>query len=427
MPVDYARFQLAPDTTGFTDRLSAIFQQNRAEKKLNERQEEVEGLSKSVLEDGEGADEAMARIVSIDPQAGAALTQIAQRRDARSLARAQQAADERSRLATDLLSIKEPTKRQSAIISEVQKRQAEGKQINDLIEIANISDPQMQTNALRKQQMLAYDAKDYAERQLGALNPEYSTFKETDSGGLIGVTKQGRAAPIDLGGQRLRDKTPRQEVNVFQQAEKAERIETAKVRAKQYERLSEEVDAAQNVLDNLNQLENIDVESGALEPIKANFAAVIEGLGVDASAIANVDNAQAFDAVSGRLLNDVLNAAKGPQTDEDAKRVKKTIASLGDSAGAQRFKIKSAKALALRKTEEGAFIEQRMDGGQTYSQARAEWNRHKNKNPMVSSLISNPETGLPVFYYEFRENARMKRPDITEEEIQQAWSKAHGR
>jgi len=209
--------------------------------------------------------------------------------------------------------------------------------------------------------------------------------------------------------------------------EGTERKEIAKVRARQFEKLSESADNAEETISNLDQLDAIGADTGALEPAKAAIAAVIEGFGIDASGIADITTSQALTASSNRMINSVLNAAKGPQTEGDALRAKKTIRSLGDDPLAGQFKSNSLRALALRTIEQRDFIDQRIDAGDTFSKARAEWNKFKKNTPSLSAVIKNPQTKLPLFFYQFQQQARQKRPDITDEQIVQAWRNAHAK
>lgn len=200
----------------------------------------------------------------------------------------------------------------------------------------------------------------------------------------------------------------------------------AKQRVARFGDIQKAADNATSLLDNLNQLDAIDVQTGALEPAKVAIAAVAEGFGIDASEIANATNAQAFNAVSGRLVNEVLNAATGPQTDQDADRARRTIATLGDTPGAAQFKNNSMRSVALRQVEQRDFIADQLDQDKNLSQANKSWREFKRKTPALSSVVKGPE-GLPVFFYQFKDNAQQQRPGISEQEIIDAWRSVHAK
>lgn len=209
--------------------------------------------------------------------------------------------------------------------------------------------------------------------------------------------------------------------------EPEEKKALARQRVKRFGEIQTAADQATTLLDNLNQIDAIVVETGALEPAKAAFAAVIEGFGIDASEIANATGAQAVNAITGRLLNDVLNAATGPQTDQDATRARKTIANLGNTPGAFKFKNDSLRSLALRQIEQRDFIAGQLDEDKNLSQANKAWREFKRKTPSLSAVVKDSETGLPLFFFQFKNMAKERRSGISDQEIIKAWRGAHGK
>lgn len=208
--------------------------------------------------------------------------------------------------------------------------------------------------------------------------------------------------------------------------EKEESKALARQRVAKFGDVQQAAEQATTLLENLDQLDTIDVETGALEPAKIAIARVAEGFGVDAKDLANVTGAQAFNAVSTRLVNDILNAATGPQTDQDAIRARQTIASLGDTPGAVTFKNNSLRSLALRQVEQRDFISAKLDEDKNLTTANKEWREFKRKTPSLSSVVKGPN-GLPVFFFQFKQSAAQRRPGISDQEIIQAWRGAHGK
>jgi hypothetical protein len=209
----------------------------------------------------------------------------------------------------------------------------------------------------------------------------------------------------------------------------AEDIEFKKALGKQqatrFSNIIKEGEDARNTIAALDQLDNIDVAKGIFEPAKVEFARVLQGFGVDASEVANVANAQAFNAVSTKLVNEVLNAAKGPQTDQDAARARKTIASLGDAPKAAGFKNDALRALALRKVEQQDFIESQIDSGKNFRESINEWNKFKKTTPSLSTIVTTSE-GLPVFFFQYQDFQRKTKPNITDSEILENWRVING-
>lgn len=211
------------------------------------------------------------------------------------------------------------------------------------------------------------------------------------------------------------------------EAEEVKQI--AKVQGRRFEKIIQEGENATRILSTVNQFDNIDVATGALEPAKAATAAVFKSLGLDsiADSIANVSNAQALQSLTNRAVNDTLNAASGVQTDGDAARARKTVVNLAGDPRANKFISATIKAVALRSKTRADFISGLVDSGaNTFSQANQEWNKFIKKNPSLSSVVKNPATGLPLYFHEFEQTARRNNPGVSQQEINNAWRGVHG-
>lgn len=305
----------------------------------------------------------------------------------------------------------------------VQEIQSRGGNPQDTLELLNMNPEQ------RKQ--IVQGVIQIGERA-GILQPKAPLKQETttliknlEAQGLIKGTPEFREAI-----QRQLGKPTGTTVQVdLGKSEQIERGEIGKVQARRYEKVVEAGENARNTLAALDQLDNIDVNKGIFEPAKVELARVLSGLGFDEKAkqLANVATAQSFNAVSERLVNEVLNTAKGPQTDQDAERARKTIAQLSDDPRAAAFKNDAMRALALRKIEQQEFIEDRVDRGQTFSQAVREWNKFKKETPSLGAIIQGVNNDLPIFVFQYRNIQRKINPNITEEEILDKWRRLNGR
>tara|TARA_R110000850_G_C9996087_1_gene467982 strand:+ start:29293 stop:30762 length:1470 start_codon:yes stop_codon:yes gene_type:complete len=250
--------------------------------------------------------------------------------------------------------------------------------------------------------------------------PEFQQFISNKVSGVLSPEALAQKSQIAAAGKT--------DVTVGGTDEGEERKQIAKVRSKQFERVIEAGENAETMLQSLDTLDAIDVDTGALEPAKAAVAAVFEGFGMDASGLADVDGAQSLKAASNRLVNDVLNQAKGPQTEGDAIRAKSTIANLGDSPLAKQFKSDSLRAVALRQKEQQRFIEDFMDeNDETFTNARRKWNKFTKETPSLSAVIKNPQTGLPLYFYQFKSMAQQRRPGISETDVIAAWRQANAK
>ena len=202
--------------------------------------------------------------------------------------------------------------------------------------------------------------------------------------------------------------------------------EMAKGQAKNVALVNEQADAAIDANQSLSVLENIDIETGALEPAKLALASFATAFGIDGSKIANVAGGEAFNAEAQRIVLSVKASQKGPQTDKDEITIRKTVAALGNSKQGNQFIIDSARALNNRRIGRKDFYDQFLQstGGKFKNSdgvnADAAWSKFKRETPMISANQRTPE-GLPVFFYKFDEAVRNAYPDATRAEILELW------
>jgi hypothetical protein len=202
--------------------------------------------------------------------------------------------------------------------------------------------------------------------------------------------------------------------------------EMAKGQAANVALVREQADAAIDANQSLSVLENIDIETGALEPAKQAIAAFATAFGVDGSKIANVAGGEAFNAEAQRIVLSIKATQKGPQTDKDEITIRKTVAALGNSKQGNQFIIDSARALNNRRIGRKDFYDQFLQstGGKFKNSdgvnADAAWSKFKRETPMISANQRTPE-GLPVFFYKFDEAVRSANPDATRGQILEAW------
>ena len=128
----------------------------------------------------------------------------------------------------------------------------------------------------------------------------------------------------------------RTEVAYNSNGEKEEDKAYGKTLVKEFEEVRGRADNAATELQALNMLKSIDVDTSAIEPAKAWVSKYAEALGFNPQNIGleTATNAQAFVGIANKLILTVMQAQKGPQTENDAKRIEKTVASLGNTPAA---------------------------------------------------------------------------------------------
>lgn len=201
---------------------------------------------------------------------------------------------------------------------------------------------------------------------------------------------------------------------------KKEQEKLGELRVKQLGNFQEQAETAIEANQSLDVLENIDVNTGALEPAKQGLAAFGRAFGIDTSSLANVSAGEAFNAEAKRIVLSVKASQKGPQTDKDEATIRDTVANLGNTQEGNQFIIDSAKALNNRKIERSDFFTDFLDANETLKGANKAWSRFKRNTPMVSVNARTPE-GLPVFFFKFEQGMRNLHPNATREEIIESW------
>jgi hypothetical protein len=151
-------------------------------------------------------------------------------------------------------------------------------------------------------------------------------------------------------------KAPKTTVNLPKQQE-AEDVAVGKLLVKDFEEVRKLADSGRTQLANLKVAQRVldaGFRTGFGTEWKAAAASVLSALGVkDATKFAT--NAQVFLAQSrGALLTKQLEQ-KGPQTENDAKRIDQTGAALGNTVDANRFILAHAEAIAERNIERATF------------------------------------------------------------------------
>jgi hypothetical protein len=201
---------------------------------------------------------------------------------------------------------------------------------------------------------------------------------------------------------------------------KEEQKELAKLRAQDLKSLRAKGDEAEQQITSLDVLDNIDVSTGSAEPMKQAIASFAEGLGIDASSLANVAAGEAFTAEAGKVVLRVMATQKGPQTDNDRKNIAKTISRLGNRPEANVFINDSARGIARRTIEQRDFFNDWLDQNESLKGAASAWNKQKRDIPMVSRFVKTPE-GLPVFFFRFRDRVQEANPNASFADIKEAW------
>jgi len=117
--------------------------------------------------------------------------------------------------------------------------------------------------------------------------------------------------------------------------------------------------AAQDMLSNINALRSIPITTGWGANAQAAAANVLTSMGMASDKVRQyASSAQAFRSIAMAQVNKVLNLAKGPQTDQDARRAQQTFASLQNTPQANAFILDYAQAAADMQARKAAYYQQ---------------------------------------------------------------------
>lgn len=215
------------------------------------------------------------------------------------------------------------------------------------------------------------------------------------------------------------EKKPLVSVNTGGAKKEGEKL--AELRVKRLDEIQQKAIAAEDQIEAINQIKTIDLDTGLGVETRGQIAKVWDAIGGDGEALTGVDpsDVQKFKAVATKQVLDIMATQKGPQTDQDAARIEKAVANLGNTKEANDFVMDAATAIANRKIEQAAFYENFLEDNGSLKGASNEWRDFKVKTPMVSEVVKDPETGTPVFFYQFRE--KMAQRNYSDQDIVVAW------
>jgi len=258
----------------------------------------------------------------------------------------------------------------------------------------------------------------------GAPKPKYTNIRVTKDGKRVfGMNQQGSLEQIPTPeGVEFGGSGPT--INLGEKGRSEEQKELSKSRVKRYGKLFEDAENAIDQNEQLNSLVNIDVKTGFSVQSRAIIASAFNAVdpslgeiitGVDASAV------QAANAITSKMVNSELNKAKGPQTEGDAIRAKQTVATINNDELAYKFLITQAQALNDRKVEQYNFYADFLETEESLKGADKAWADYKRKTPMLSDVVKNASTNLPMFFNEFKQQTKARNPNTSDERVVSMW------
>jgi hypothetical protein len=170
------------------------------------------------------------------------------------------------------------------------------------------------------------------------------------------------------------------------------------------------------------------LDTGKLQPLVQSISAYMEGLGVNPKSLNLPDPSlgQAFNQASFDQLLKTLAAQKGPQTEGDAERARKTFAGLGNTKEANLFIIDYLEELANRQEMKADQVNELsttkyMDKPRPVAAAERDFREWSRRHPVVAT---SKKTGLPITYSRYRQSAIEN--GVPEDQVDTEWRKFAG-
>jgi hypothetical protein len=201
----------------------------------------------------------------------------------------------------------------------------------------------------------------------------------------------------------------------------AEQVEQAKLNVRNYDGIRTNANNSANTLNQLYALKNIQYQTGALEPYKATAASFVQALGFDPKTVGlqNASNAQSINAITSNLVLQKQLAQKGVQSESDAKRMKDTIARLGNTQQAFKFINNFAIEGEKRNIEMADFYAKWYEDNKTYQGADKAWREFAVQTPIIGNKTNND--GVPITYFDFKAAFKQRNPEATDQDAIDFW------
>lgn len=222
------------------------------------------------------------------------------------------------------------------------------------------------------------------------LSTDYQNYQQAQKEGYKGSFFQYQ--------QELR-KAGASSVSVDAKVESAERVERAKQLVKDYNDVATAARVARRSLMSIEGAQGVldkGFTTGFGTETIAKAASVLAALGVQ-SAEKYATNAQTFLSEARKVLLDRQLEQKGPQTENDAKRIDESFVRLGNTPEANKFILAVARAQAEQSSEQQKFYDAFYRKNKTYDGAEEAWlagdgSKSIFQRPSLRSFVV-PQTG----------------------------------
>jgi DNA-binding transcriptional MerR regulator len=156
------------------------------------------------------------------------------------------------------------------------------------------------------------------------------------------------------------------------------------------EKFDEDIENVQKDIQTVNKMESLISKGiGDTGPVMGMVPEAMLRLSYGPETIAN---RRLFEKEFTKNVLDIMNRAKGPQTDSDREYMARTTVSLKDDPVTINNYIRDLKKVTDRSAESIKYIEQEMEKGVPIDQAQKQWRRYVDANPLFGKEEGNSPT-----------------------------------
>jgi len=272
---------------------------------------------------------------------------------------------------------------------------------------------------------LVPDDMDYNDAEAFMMSYMGEDALKTTEVGVEGTDRTEFVRPWEVAGQPGKPRKPL--VQVGGELETGEQKAKGAANVKAWETIRDDAALSEKSLMQYNIAKNIDVnQSGPLQAWKMSIGALADDMGIDPATLGleNIDNDYGYQGIMQNMVLTKMQAQKGPQTENDAKRIEATLATIGNPEEARKFLLDAGMAMEQMNVDKRDFYENYWTTNGTYEGASSKWNNFRKKTPF---LAKNPKTGRPVFFTQFVEQVQAVNPNARYPDIVNLWQKKYGR
>lgn len=256
------------------------------------------------------------------------------------------------------------------------------------------------------------------------LKPEEANWREVDTEEGVNYVDPSSGTVVKTG-MKTRVKPPQNAITIDQRAQTAEQNAWGNYLVNEdFKAIDQKAKGAEEEKRQIQIAKNIDVNTGALEPAKANIAKYLQSMGVDPKTVGLQDatTPQAVTAVMNNVVLSRMVAQKGVLSDRDTALIHGSVANLGNTPEAFRFLLDTSEAMAERSIEQRDFYANFRERTGSLNGAAQAWRKHTKDTP----LVSKTKTGVPIFYSEWKKAIEKANPGASEEDIIRLWRTKYG-